>query len=500
MEVLETRPISELVTEAVIKVCWVGDTPNANNTLISTEVGKQIAATLPGAPVVGFYNDAVKDFEEHNHQIIITEGNIEIKDLTRPYGFVSFDPPWYQTFIEDGAERQYLMCRAYLWTRQYPEASQAIGKGQSMSLDPDSMSGYYQGDVFVFTDATLQNLTILGDDYAPCFAGAKILSTFSRQYKQLTDAIETGLGRRFYAMNERMRESLKAVPTGYAIRVGWNIEDAIYVQLREHGMDEYGVEGVYQEGSQMFVILQKCDTLEYVRVDIQITEDDAVVLGTDLIPVAQKWVPKEPVNDTVAEPIENTPEAEEGAVPSSATGISEPLSPGPAPEGVPNSYNLSGGESEMPENKEGQVTEPVQEVSDVQPVVTESTAPATDYTQNTEGEDKAKIAALEAELAQYKAREEARIAADRQAVVDSFKEELTEEEMSPVTSALSQFTAQQVEEKLNAILGKKLRAQFKAQTPSVQVDVASIAAGDSGDSSVPEWLQAGIEYDKAHNA
>ncbi len=40
MEVLETKPISELVTEAVIKVCWVSETENPNLTVINKEVGK----------------------------------------------------------------------------------------------------------------------------------------------------------------------------------------------------------------------------------------------------------------------------------------------------------------------------------------------------------------------------------------------------------------------------------------------------------------------------
>ena len=39
MEVLETKPLSELVTEATIKVCYVSPDPNRNNTVITTEVG-----------------------------------------------------------------------------------------------------------------------------------------------------------------------------------------------------------------------------------------------------------------------------------------------------------------------------------------------------------------------------------------------------------------------------------------------------------------------------
>lgn len=63
MEVLDTKPISELVTEATIKVCYVSETENRNMTVINKEVGRQIAATLPGAPVVGFFDEETGDFE-----------------------------------------------------------------------------------------------------------------------------------------------------------------------------------------------------------------------------------------------------------------------------------------------------------------------------------------------------------------------------------------------------------------------------------------------------
>ena len=90
MEVLNTRPLSELVTEATIKVCWVDDEkPNRNNTLITEFVGREIAATLPGAPVVGFFKEEEDDFQQHSVKVTITDGQVNFESLTRPYGFVA---------------------------------------------------------------------------------------------------------------------------------------------------------------------------------------------------------------------------------------------------------------------------------------------------------------------------------------------------------------------------------------------------------------------------
>jgi hypothetical protein len=47
-----------------------------------------MANSLPGCPIVGFYNEEKKDFEGHNRVIDISNGEFKIKDTTRPYGFV----------------------------------------------------------------------------------------------------------------------------------------------------------------------------------------------------------------------------------------------------------------------------------------------------------------------------------------------------------------------------------------------------------------------------
>lgn len=206
MEVLDTRPLSQLVTEATVKVCWVDDErPNRNNTLITEAVGREIAATLPGAPVVGFFKEEDQDFQQHSVKITIEDNSVKFESLTRPYGFVAPDKqPWYQNFVEDGIERKYIMCKVYLWTKQYPEARMALDKGQSMELDPDTVAGYYDGDVFVFTSATLDRLCILGDAFEPCFEGAKIATSFSRLYTDFAQEVQKIIGGRYSIMDGKL--------------------------------------------------------------------------------------------------------------------------------------------------------------------------------------------------------------------------------------------------------------------------------------------------------
>lgn len=295
MEVLATKPINELVTEATIKVCWVAEVQNPNFTVITKDVGRQIAATLPGAPVVGFFNEETGDFVEHSRKIEIKDGQLFCRDVTRPYGFVSFDPPWYQDFMENGVIRTYLMCKAYLWTRQYAEASLALNKGQSMELNEETMSGYYEGDVFVFTQATLDKLCILGDGYAPCFEGAKIMSTYAKQYNDFTAKVEDIIGRRYYVMNGKLEPKPDKITLEYALQLGWNLNDAVYAQLALRGGDQkYCIQGIYSDTSGIFVILQDMTSLEFVRCTLEITSQDTVVLGDDMAAVTMSWTPKTP--------------------------------------------------------------------------------------------------------------------------------------------------------------------------------------------------------------
>jgi hypothetical protein len=80
-----------LISKCEIKVCYVGDEPNRNGSIITKEVARDMANSLPGSPIVGYYNESKEDFEEHNRVIDISNGKFEIKDTTRPYGFVSMD-------------------------------------------------------------------------------------------------------------------------------------------------------------------------------------------------------------------------------------------------------------------------------------------------------------------------------------------------------------------------------------------------------------------------
>ena len=185
---LNFTPVNPLISKCQIKVCYVGEEPNRNGSIITKEVAKQIGASLPGSPIVGFYNEQTGDFEEHNKVIDISNGRFDIKDTTSAYGFVSMDAPvWFQKFMDDGVEHEYLLTEGYLWTSVFPETKRILenGNNQSMELDEHSLKGSWTTDennfpeFFIINEALISKLCILGENVEPCFEGARIAAQFS---------------------------------------------------------------------------------------------------------------------------------------------------------------------------------------------------------------------------------------------------------------------------------------------------------------------------------
>jgi len=182
-ELINLQPINPLISKCQIKVCYVGEEPNRNGSVITKEVAKEMANSLPGSPIVGFFNKETDDFEEHNRIIDISNGKFDVIDTTKPYGFVDLGAKaWFQKFLDDGVEHEYLMTEGYLWTGQYPEAQRILERGnnQSMELDANSLKGTWTEDdnnfyeFFIINEAIISKLCILGEDVEPCFEGAQI--------------------------------------------------------------------------------------------------------------------------------------------------------------------------------------------------------------------------------------------------------------------------------------------------------------------------------------
>ena len=215
---LQPLDINPLMSSCEIKVLYLGE--NRNHSYITKDVANEMAKSLRGAPIVGYYKEDKEDFADHGEQVIIDGDGVKFKKLTRPYGFVSPDAKvWFQKFEDtddfgNKIEREYLMTTGYLWTGQYSECQSVIedGKGQSMELDEQSLDGRWETNTkngmefFIINDATFSKLCILGDDVEPCFEGASVTKPeVSTSFSKVDDTFKKTL----YAMMQDLKFALE---------------------------------------------------------------------------------------------------------------------------------------------------------------------------------------------------------------------------------------------------------------------------------------------------
>lgn len=185
---LQPVDLNPLMSSCEIKVLYIGE--NRNHSYITKEVATEMAKTLRGAPIVGYFREDKGDFADHGEKITLDDQGIKFECMTKPYGFVTPDARvWFQTFEDhdefgETVKREYLMTTGYLWTGQFEECADVVNSGRphSMELDENTLQGHWSQniksgiDFFIINDAIFSKLCILGDDVEPCFEGSSVTS------------------------------------------------------------------------------------------------------------------------------------------------------------------------------------------------------------------------------------------------------------------------------------------------------------------------------------
>ena len=215
---LQPLDINPLMSRCEIKVLYLGE--NRNHSYITKEVASDMAKTLRGAPIVGYYKEDKEDFADPGARVIFDDEGAKFECLTKPYGFV--DPNsevWFQKFEDtddfgNTTTREYLMATGFLWTEQYEECKSVLekGKNQSMELDEKTLDGHWSTnnktgmDFFIINDAIFSKLCILGDDVEPCFEGARVTAPeVSTSFSKVDDTFKKTL----YTMMQELKFALE---------------------------------------------------------------------------------------------------------------------------------------------------------------------------------------------------------------------------------------------------------------------------------------------------
>lgn len=284
-EIIKLTPVNPLISKCQIKVCYVGEKPNRNGSVITKEVAEDLANSLPGSPIVGYFDKDTQDFEEHSRDIEVIDGELQFIDKTKPYGFVDLGAKvWFQKFLDDGTvEHEYLMTEGYIWTGQYPEAQRIVERGnnQSMELDEKSINAHWaridnEGpEFFIINEAIISKLCVLGEEYEPCFEGStitKVQFSLSEDFKQSV-----------YSMTEQMKEILKnggKTNMENQILEGIEIEEEVVDTVEEEEVVETTEENVENEDKTVEYNLE--ENQEYIELKnkySQLENDYSAVLS-----------------------------------------------------------------------------------------------------------------------------------------------------------------------------------------------------------------------------
>ena len=159
---------NDVLSKARVRIFYKGK--NRNRTYITDEFAEHLISTLSYAPVKGIYEG--EDYTDHG----------ESRSEGRIYGICPENPnvTWENHLDDDGVERTYACADVLIFTALYSEASDIIGKSQSMELYAPSLK-YHEAIIgreryIVFDDGCFLGLQVLGDGVEPCFEGASFYS------------------------------------------------------------------------------------------------------------------------------------------------------------------------------------------------------------------------------------------------------------------------------------------------------------------------------------
>lgn len=158
---------NKYVTHAKLKTFYVGKTPD--NRVFTKQFSDHLLQTLPGTPVVAYYDLEADDFKGHN--------------LTQyVFGYV---PEAATITYEEHEGKTFAVTDVLLFTGREDNigkiANKIIGKSHSLELDPKTIEytvvrAAGKTESITFTKGDFIGLSVLGDDEKPAFTGSSFFS------------------------------------------------------------------------------------------------------------------------------------------------------------------------------------------------------------------------------------------------------------------------------------------------------------------------------------
>lgn len=157
---------------------WIAHSgENLNNSVFEKETLVKMIDTLPAVPIVGYMevnqNDE-NDFSNHREKITLKNNDIEIEYMCHAYGFI---PSNHNAKIEYRGGKEWLTAEGYLWTKfeKSIEIFDDSGGSKSHSMEIDNVEGFIDNEGRINVEsARFSALCILGEFVNPGMDGSTI--------------------------------------------------------------------------------------------------------------------------------------------------------------------------------------------------------------------------------------------------------------------------------------------------------------------------------------
>ena len=263
-------------TISKLKVMYIGET--ADGRIFDEEFSNKVAATLPDCPVVAFYSDIKKDFLGHNSTQYV-------------FGHVPSNAEYYFEKDEED-DKTWLVTNVILYTDRNDNigtiASKIVGHPHSLELDPKTVSYEFikvNGKTKIhFSEGRVFGLSVLGTEERPAFTGSAFTNCSLTDIEGMKEKFENFFQHleeesRGGQMNEKISEFeslMNAAELSYSEQAR-RVYDALNAEL---GDDTYAyIEEIYETYVIANTYNLSTDTESYLRVEYSIGEDGLVTLS-----------------------------------------------------------------------------------------------------------------------------------------------------------------------------------------------------------------------------
>lgn len=275
----ELNKYNEVLSKARCRIFYKYE--NRNGTYITDEFAEKLISSLPYVPVKGIYSD--EDYTDHGVR----------RDQGRIYGIVPENPnvAWEDFTDDDGVTRTYACTDVLIFTAIYEEANDIIGKSQSMELYPPSLK-YHEAIVhnkryIVFDDGCFLGLQVLGDKVEPCFEGASFY-TLQSTIEYTINQIKKYGGTKMPKINFKLSDDAKFSALWALLNPEFNEEGNWTISYGISAVyDDYALAVNYETGEMNRVYYSKNDENDMVELGdivkcyiVDVTEGEKSTLDT----------------------------------------------------------------------------------------------------------------------------------------------------------------------------------------------------------------------------